>query len=157
MFTFMNTARMGTALQGVAAAELAYQGALPYARERRSLRALGGIKEPTKSADAIIHHGDVRRMLLTCKAFAEGGRYMLYHTSLLSDEMLSPEHKNAATLDDDLGFLTPILKGFLTETGVECASLGMQVYGGHGFIRDNGMEQIYRDARIATMYAGRAC
>lgn len=154
MFTFMNTARIGTALQGIGAAELAYQGALPYAEERKSLRALSGVKAPDDVADPLIHHGDVRRMLLTCKAVAEGGRCMMYHTAMLSDGMLADAGEDAKKLDDDLGLLTPILKGFLTEMGCEAASLGMQVWGGHGYIQGNGMEQVYRDARIGTLYEG---
>jgi alkylation response protein AidB-like acyl-CoA dehydrogenase len=158
MFTFMNTARIGTAIQGVAHAELSFQGALAYARERRSMRALSGKKEPDQVADALIWHPDVRRMLLTQKAVAEGGRAMIYAAAQLADRMFA-----AAWAGDDaayqrhdgaLGFFTPILKGFLTEMGVEAASLGVQVMGGHGYIREHGMEQILRDARIATLYEG---
>ncbi|EDQ88641.1 uncharacterized protein MONBRDRAFT_37466 [Monosiga brevicollis MX1] len=155
MFTFMNTARIGTALQGLGAAELAYQGALPYTKERMSMRALSGTREPEKAGDAIIHHGDVRRMLLTCKAFAEGARSMMYETSMLADYMLTAktpeEHKK---VDDEMGFLTPILKGFITEIGVEAASQGLQCFGGHGYLQDWGMEQNMRDARIGTLYEG---
>lgn len=155
MFTFMNTARVGTAIQGMATAELAYQNALPYAIDRHAMRSLSGAKNPDAPADAIIHHPDVRRMLLTAKAFAEGGRAMMYEAAALSDLMMygeTEEIKDQA--DDTLGFMTPILKAFLTETGCESASHGMQVFGGHGFIKEHGMEQIYRDARIATMYEG---
>lgn len=155
MFTFMNTARLGTALQGVCAAEQSYQGALPYAKDRLSMRSLSGKKAPEKVADPIIVHPDVRRMLLTQKAFAEGGRAMIYYAGKIVDQMdrakTDAEYKEA---DDKLGFLTPVLKAFLTETGLECASHGMQVYGGHGYIKEWGMEQIYRDARIATLYEG---
>ncbi len=158
MFTFMNTARIGTAIQGIGAAELSYQGALAYAKERRSMRALSGKKEPDKVADALIHHGDVRRMLLTMKAVAEGGRAMLYHAGKLADLMTSGVLENDDAKrehwDDKLGFFTPILKGFLTELGNECANLGVQVFGGHGYIREHGMEQIVRDARITTLYEG---
>jgi hypothetical protein len=155
MFTFMNTARIGTAIQGLAASELAYQNALPYALDRYSMRSLSGVKNPEKVADAIIHHPDVRRMLLTAKAFAEGGRAMIYDAAKYSDRMVhadSQEDRDAA--ENELGFLTPILKAFLTETGLESASNAMQVFGGHGFIKEHGMEQIYRDARIATLYEG---
>lgn len=158
MFTFMNTARIGTAIQGVGSAELSYQNALAYAKERRSMRALSGKKEPTQSADALIHHGDVRRMLLTQKAFAEGGRAMLYSAAKLADHMgiaISNGNKEDYDFwDDKLGFLTPILKGVLTELGLEAANLGMQVFGGHGYINEHGMEQIARDARISTLYEG---
>jgi len=158
MFTFMNTARIGTAIQGVGPAELSYQWALDYARERRSMRALSGKKEPEQVADSLIHHADVRRMLLTQKAIAEGGRAMLYYAAKLADHMVEAhtagDTEKADRYDDKLGFLTPILKGFLTELGNEAANLGVQVFGGHGYIREHGMEQIVRDTRIATLYEG---
>ncbi|MEZ4327653.1 MAG: acyl-CoA dehydrogenase C-terminal domain-containing protein [Polyangiales bacterium] len=158
MFTFMNTARIGTALQGVCATELAYQGALAYAQDRRSMRALSGKKEPDKVADAIHHHGDVRRLLLTMKAISEGGRAMLYHAAKLADHMtVAVEQGNDAERelwDERLGFYTPILKGFLTEIGFECTNMGVQVFGGHGYIGEHGMEQIVRDTRISTLYEG---
>ncbi|WP_236233772.1 acyl-CoA dehydrogenase C-terminal domain-containing protein [Pseudomonas tohonis] len=158
MFTFMNSARIGTAIQGVATAELAYQGALAYARERRSMRALSGTKEPGEVADVLMHHGDVRRMLLTQKAVAEGGRALVYLATQYADRMIEGILQNDTAKyehwDDKLGFLTPILKGCLTELGLESANLGMQVFGGHGYIREHGMEQIVRDARIATLYEG---
>jgi len=158
MFTFMNSARIGTAIQGVAHAEASFQGALPYAKERRSMRALSGKKDPDFPADALIWHPDVRRMLLTQKAIAEGGRAMIYSAAQLGDKLFNAvaEGNQAAgeAFDNQLGFYTPILKGFLTEMGVEAANLGMQVYGGHGYIHEHGMEQIARDARIATLYEG---
>ncbi|MDQ9022028.1 acyl-CoA dehydrogenase C-terminal domain-containing protein [Acinetobacter sichuanensis] len=158
MFTFMNTARIGTAVQGLAHAELSFQGALPYAKDRMSMRALSGKKDPERVADAIIHHADVRRMLLTQKAFAEGGRSMIYHAAQLADKMtdalLQGDQAKFEEYDDKLGFYTPILKGFLTEMGLESANLGMQVFGGHGYIKEHGMEQIARDARISTLYEG---
>ena len=158
MFTFMNTARIGTAVQGLAHAELSFQGALPYAKDRMSMRALSGKKDTDKVADAIIHHADVRRMLLTQKAFAEGGRSMIYHAAQLADKMtdalLQGDQAKYEEYDDKLGFYTPILKGFLTEMGLESANLGMQVFGGHGYIKEHGMEQIARDARISTLYEG---
>ena len=158
MFTFMNTARIGTAIQGVCHAELSYQGALEYAKERRSMRALSGKKEPDKIADAIIHHADVRRMLLTQKAFAEGGRAMVYYAAQYADHMVNGiiegDQKKYEYWDDKLGFLTPIMKGFLTEAGLEASNIGMQVFGGHGYIKEHGMEQIARDARISTLYEG---
>lgn len=158
MFTFMNAARIGTAVQGISHAELSFQGALAYAKERRSMRAISGAKEPDKVADLLIHHADVRRMLLTQKAIAEGGRAMIYHAAKLTDQMtlaLRKGDKEAFTqADEELGFYTPILKAFLTELGYESANLGMQVYGGHGYIKEWGMEQIVRDSRISTLYEG---
>jgi hypothetical protein len=158
MFTFMNTARIGTAIQGVAHAEQSFQGALAYAQTRRSMRALSGAKEPEQVADALIWHPDVRRMLLTQKAIAEGGRAMVYAAAQIADRMFDASRAgDAATykrLDEELGFYTPILKGFLTEMGLEAAQLGVQIYGGHGYIREHGMEQIVRDASVATLYEG---
>ncbi|MEF8751818.1 MAG: acyl-CoA dehydrogenase C-terminal domain-containing protein [Candidatus Accumulibacter necessarius] len=158
MFTFMNTARIGIALQGIAHAEASFQGALSYARDRRSMRALSGKKEPDSIADALIWHPDVRRMLLTQKAIAEGGRAMIYAAAQTADLMfnavLEDDRAAQAQYDNMLGFYTPILKGFLTEMGLEAANLGMQVFGGHGYIHEHGMEQIARDARIATLYEG---
>lgn len=154
MFTFMNTARIGTAIQGVAHAELGFQGSLAYAKDRRSMRSLSGKKEPEKPADALIYHADVRRMLLQQKAIVEGGRAMLYFAAKYADLMVSGDEEAYKIFDDKLGFLTPILKGFLTEMGFECANLGMQVFGGHGYIKEWGMEQNVRDARISTLYEG---
>ena len=158
MFTFMNTARIGTAVQGIAHAELSFQGSLPYAKDRISMRALSGKKNPDLVADAIINHADVRRLLLTQKAVAEGGRAMIYFAAQLADKMtdgiLKGDQAEYDYWDDKLGFFTPILKGFLTELGLESANHGMQVFGGHGYIKEHGMEQIVRDARISTLYEG---
>lgn len=158
MFTFMNTARIGTAIQGIAHAELSFQNALPYAKERRSMRALSGKKDPDQVADAIIHHADVRRMLLTQKAIAEGGRSMIYfaakYADCMSEGIEAGDQKEFERWDDKLGFFTPIMKGFLTELGIEAAKHGQQIYGGHGYIKEWGMELIARDARIATLYEG---
>ena len=158
MFTFMNTARLGTGVEGLAHMELAFQNSLPYAKERRSMRTLSGTKEPNQVADAIIHHADVARMLLTQKAFSEGGRSMIYHASRYADKMFEAamlgDDAEFHKWDDKLGFYTPILKGFLTELSIECAKHGMQIYGGHGYIKEWGMEQIARDARISTLYEG---
>ncbi|MEQ8511659.1 MAG: acyl-CoA dehydrogenase C-terminal domain-containing protein [Algiphilus sp.] len=158
MFTFMNTARIGTAVQGLAHAELSFQGALPYAKERRSMRALSGKKDPDKVADTLMAHADVRRMLFNQKAVAEGGRAMIYFAAQYADHMVNgimeKDDAKYEKYDDKLGFFTPILKGFLTEMGLEAANHGMQVFGGHGYIREHGMEQIVRDARIATLYEG---
>jgi alkylation response protein AidB-like acyl-CoA dehydrogenase len=158
MFTFMNTARLGTAIQGIAHAEASFQGALAYAKDRRSMRSLSGKKEPEANADSLIWHADVRRMLLTQKAIAEGGRAMIYAAAQTADLMFNAayekDHAAYEYHDNKLGFYTPILKGFLTEMGLEAANLGMQVFGGHGYIHEHGMEQIARDARIATLYEG---
>jgi alkylation response protein AidB-like acyl-CoA dehydrogenase len=158
MFTFMNTARIGTAVQGLAHAELSYQGSLPYAKERRSMRALSGKKEADQIADSLIWHADVRRMLLTQRAVAEGARAMIYNAAKLADNMVAGvatgNKAQYEEYDDKLGFFTPILKGFITEMGLECANIGMQVFGGHGYIKEHGMEQIARDARISTLYEG---
>lgn len=154
MFTFMNTARIGTAVQGLAHAELSFQGALTYAKERLAMRSLTGPKNPDGPADPIIVHPDVRRMLLTQKAFAEGSRAFLYYLAQLGDTVEAGSEEQAKTADDLMALLTPICKAFVTEVGFESANLGVQVYGGHGFIREWGMEQIVRDARIATLYEG---
>jgi alkylation response protein AidB-like acyl-CoA dehydrogenase len=155
MFTFMNTARVGTALQGVCAAEGSFQGALTYARERLAMRSLSGPKNPEKEADPIIVHPAVRNMLLTQKAFAEGGRALVFWLSTFTDIVHGAESEEARkTADDLMSFLTPIAKAFLTEAGYEAANHGVQVYGGHGFIREWGMEQIVRDTRIACLYEG---
>ena len=156
MFTFMNFARLGTALQGMAAAELSYQGSLAYAKERLAMRALSGPAAPEKPADPIIVHPDVRRMLLSQRVVAEGGRAMIYYCAMLGDILhagnSSAEEKEE--VDAIMSVLTPIAKAFLTETGYEAANLGLQVFGGHGYIAEWGMEQIVRDTRISTLYEG---
>ena len=155
MFTFMNAARLGTGLQGLAHAEIAYQGARDYALDRIQGRSLSGAKNLDSPADPIIVHPDVRRMLLTIKSLAEGNRAMVYLTSKYVDIMKqagTEEERERA--DSMLGFLTPIVKAFITETGFEAANLGLQCYGGHGFISEWGMEQNVRDARIAMLYEG---
>ncbi len=154
MFTFMNTARVGTAIQGLCSAERAYQGSLAYARERLQMRSLSGPKNPDGAADPIIVHPNVRRMLLTQKAYAEGGRAFIYWLGTMIDIVNDGEPEAAKQCEDLLSFLTPIAKAFLTETGLEAASYGVQIYGGHGYIKEWGMEQIARDARIATIYEG---
>lgn len=158
MFTFMNTARIGTSIQGVAHAEQSFQGAVAYAKDRRSMRALSGKKEPEKVADALIHHADVRRMLLIQKSVAEGGRAMIMYGAKIADHMFEAaavsDNEEYKKWENKLGFFTPILKGFLTELGLESANHGVQVFGGHGFIAEHGMEQIVRDARISTLYEG---
>ena len=155
MFTFMNVARIGTAIQGLGAAEMGFQGSLAYAKDRLAMRSLSGAKNPESIADPIIVHPDVRRMLLTQKAVAEGARALIYLTAQKADLVergKSDEERKEA--DELLGFLTPIAKAFLTEIGYEAANLGMQVFGGHGYISEWGMEQNVRDARIGMIYEG---
>uniref|UniRef100_A0A7S3PLQ9 Acyl-CoA dehydrogenase n=1 Tax=Aplanochytrium stocchinoi TaxID=215587 RepID=A0A7S3PLQ9_9STRA len=158
MFTFINTSRLGTAIQGLAACEASYQNALAYARDRLAMRSLSGYKNPGGPADPIIVHPAVRALLLTQKCFAEGGRAMIAECALLNDIHAEAEaagdEKKAKKLDDRLGFLTPILKGFLTEAGLEAANMGVQVYGGHGYIKSNHQEQIVRDVRIGSIWEG---
>ena len=155
MFTYMNVARIGTASQGAAAAERSYQGASKYARERLAMRSLSGVKNPDGPADPIVSHPDVRRMLLTQRAIAEGGRAMVTYASQFADLYTRGKTDQARKeAEDHLGFCTPILKGFITEQGVIAANHGVQVFGGHGYIQEWGMEQILRDSRIATLYEG---
>lgn len=155
MFTFMNTARIGTAVQGLAASESSFQGALTYAKERLAMRSLSGPKAPEKEADPIIVHPAVRNMLLTQKAFAEGGRALVYLLAQYADIVEKGETEEERKFADNiLSLLTPIAKAFLTETGSESAKHGVQVFGGHGFISEHGMEQIVRDTRIACLYEG---
>ena len=155
MFTFMNTARIGTAIQGLTAAELAFQGGLSYAKDRLAMRALSGAKAPEQVADPIIVHPDVRRMLLTMKAFTEGNRAMLYYAAQQVDVMQrSKDEEERKAADGMLAFLTPIAKAFMTEVGFESANHGVQIYGGHGYIAEWGMEQNVRDSRISCLYEG---
>ncbi|NVK41022.1 MAG: acyl-CoA dehydrogenase C-terminal domain-containing protein [Oceanospirillaceae bacterium] len=155
MFTFMNNARLFIAQQGICHAELSYQGALAYAKDRLQMRSLRGPAQPEKGADPIIVHPDVRRMLLTQKAYAEGGRAFTYLCAQLVDLAQKAEDEaERKRAEDRLALLIPIAKGFLTEAGVEAASLGVQVFGGHGYIAEWGMEQILRDSRIAPIYEG---
>ncbi|HLD68861.1 MAG TPA: acyl-CoA dehydrogenase C-terminal domain-containing protein [Pseudomonas sp.] len=155
MFTMMNHARLGTGMQGLCLGETSYQGAVQYANDRLQMRALTGPKAPDKVADPIIVHPDVRRMLLTMKAFNEGNRALAYFTAQLLDTAhLAQEPEQREEAENLLAFLTPICKAFMTETGLEVTNHGMQVYGGHGFIREWGMEQLVRDCRIAPIYEG---
>lgn len=154
MFQIMNTARMGTALQGVSMGEVSMQGALEYSRERMQMRSLTGAKYPDSVADPIIVHPDVRRMLMTQKAFTEGSRALVYWLAQLADTTMYGGENEAQSADELLSLLTPIAKAFCTETGFEITNLGVQIYGGHGYISDNGMEQLVRDSRIATLYEG---
>ncbi len=155
MFTMMNHARLGTGMQGLCLGEASFQGAIKYANDRLQMRSLTGPKAPDKPADPIIVHPDVRRMLLTMKAFNEGNRALTYFTAQLLDVAhLSADATARQDAEDLLAFLTPICKAFMTDTGLEVTNLGMQVYGGHGFIREWGMEQLVRDCRIAPIYEG---
>ncbi|HZR85646.1 MAG TPA: acyl-CoA dehydrogenase C-terminal domain-containing protein [Bradyrhizobium sp.] len=155
MFVMMNEARLGVAVQGLAQSEVAYQNAAAYARERIQGRALTGAKAPDKPADPIIVHPDVRRTLLTIRAFNEAARAMVVWTALKSDVAhRSDDAKDRQAADDHMGLLTPVLKGFLTEIGFANAVQAQQMYGGHGYIAEQGMEQFVRDARIAMIYEG---
>jgi len=155
MFTMMNHARLGTGMQGLCHGEASYQSAVVYARDRLQMRALSGPAFPGKPADPIIVHPDVRRMLLTMKAFNEGNRALSYYTAQLLDKAhYSSDEAERADAENQLAFLTPICKAFMTETGLEVTSHGVQVFGGHGFIREWGQEQQMRDCRIALLYEG---
>jgi alkylation response protein AidB-like acyl-CoA dehydrogenase len=155
MFTMMNTARLAVGLQGLGLMDRALQNAERYANERLQMRALSGAKFPDKPADPIIVHPDVRRMLLTCRALSEGGRLLALHAVSLVDVLeRSKDEAERKAADELLGFLTPIVKGMLTEWSVECTNHALQVFGGHGYIREWGMEQLARDSRITTIYEG---
>ena len=155
MFVMMNAARLGVGNQSLGLTEVAYQNAAAYAKERIQMRSLSGPKAPDKPADPIIVHPDVRKMLLTARAYAEGGRALSIHIALLIDTYLSTdddeERKNA---EDEVALLTPIVKAFLTDNGWIATSGCLQVFGGHGYIRESGMEQFVRDARINMIYEG---
>lgn len=154
MFTFINTSRIGTAIQGLAHAELSFQGGLSYAKDRLAMRSLAGPVNAAGPADPIIVHPDIRRMLLTQKALSEGSRAFLYYLSQLGDVADAGNEEEAREANDLMALLTPVGKAFVTESGFEAANLGIQIHGGHGFIREWGMEQIVRDARIAMIYEG---
>jgi len=155
MFTFMNLARIGSGLQGLTHAELGYQQSRLYARERLQMRSLTGIKNSAGPADPIIVHPDIRRMLLTQKSLLEGIRMLSYYATMKMDvSEHSPDPLARQEALDLLGLLTPIVKAFSTEVGFESANLALQCLGGHGYIRDWGLEQNLRDCRIATLYEG---
>jgi hypothetical protein len=155
MFTMMNHARLGVGLQGQGLSELAWQASIAYANDRLQGRALTGAKLPNKPADPIIVHPDVRRMLLTQKAFVEGGRVLCFLTGREIDSAhLNPDTEERKRSADLVAFLTPIVKAFLTDAAMEVTSLAVQVHGGHGFIRETGVEQLMRDARITPIYEG---
>ena len=155
MFTMMNGARLNTGIQGLAATQASYDNALAYAKDRLQMRAATGPKFPNKAADPIIVHPDVRRMLLTQKSFAEGNRAMAYFVSQQIEIIKhSKDADEVVRADKLLAFLTPILKAFLTEVALEATDYGVQIYGGHGYIREHGQEQWHRDAKIFTLYEG---
>ncbi|MBB4230650.1 acyl-CoA dehydrogenase C-terminal domain-containing protein [Rhizobium mongolense] len=155
MFVMMNEARLGVGLQGLSISEIAYQNAVNYARERIQGRSLSGPKAPDKKADPIIVHPDIRRTLMTIRAFNEAGRAFLLWTALKSDiAHRSASDAERQTADDILGLVTPILKGVMTDKGFDHAVMAQQIFGGHGYIEEHGMSQYVRDARIAMIYEG---
>ncbi|MFL6697626.1 MAG: acyl-CoA dehydrogenase C-terminal domain-containing protein [Vitreoscilla sp.] len=155
MFVMMNAARLGVGMQSLGLTEVAYQNAVAYAKDRLQMRALSGPKAPDKPADPIIVHPDVRKMLMTARAYAEGGRALAIHTALLIDkELHHPDADVRKECADEVALLTPIVKAFMTDNGWIATSHCMQVFGGHGFIHEWGMEQYVRDARINMIYEG---
>ncbi len=155
MFTMMNEARLGVGVQGLALSEVAYQNAAVYAKERLAGRALSGPKFPDKPADPIIVHPDVRRMLMTLRAFNEAARALVLWTALKSDVAhRSGDAKERQAADDHMGLMTPVIKGVLTDQGFANTVTAQQIFGGHGYIAEHGMEQFVRDARIAMLYEG---
>ena len=155
MFVMMNAARLGVGNQSLGLTEVAYQNALVYAKDRIQMRSLSGVKAKDKPADPIIVHPDVRKMLLTAKAYAEGGRALaIYCTLLLDKELHHPDEKVRKDSGEIVALLTPIVKAFLTDNGHIATNACMQVYGGHGFIKEWGMEQFVRDNRINMIYEG---
>ena len=155
MFVMMNSARLGVGMQSLGQAEIATQSAIAYAKDRLQGRAARGAARPDQPADPILVHADVRRMLLTCKAWTEGGRAMATWVAQLTDRMHDhPEASARAEAGELIALLTPVVKAFLTDNGYETCTIAQQVLGGHGFIRDWGMEQYVRDARINMIYEG---
>jgi alkylation response protein AidB-like acyl-CoA dehydrogenase len=155
MFTMMNSERLSVGIQGLGAAETSYQSAVAYARDRIQGRSLSGTKAADKAADPIIVHPDVRRMLMTMRAYTEGCRALGGWVARELDEMDRSSDADARQRAQDFtALMTPVVKALFTDLGFEATNLGMQVYGGHGYIRDHGMEQLVRDARIAMIYEG---
>ncbi len=155
MFTMMNTARLAVGMQGLGLSEVAYQNAATYAKERLQGRALRGAEAPDQPADPIIVHPDVRRMLLTMRSFNEGARALALWTGLMIDfAEKHPDKQRRRDCDDLVALITPVIKAYFTDRGFESTNLGVQCFGGHGFIRENGMEQFVRDARIAQIWEG---
>ena len=155
MFVMMNAARLGVANQSLGLMGVAYQNALAYAKDRLQMRSLSGTKDKDLPADPIIVHPDVRRMLLTAKAYAEGGRALSTYCAMLIDkELHHPDEKVRKDAAELVALLTPIVKAFITDNGWSATTMCQQVYGGHGFIKEWGMEQFVRDARINMLYEG---
>ncbi|MBI1358949.1 MAG: acyl-CoA dehydrogenase [Alphaproteobacteria bacterium] len=155
MFVMMNEARLGVGMQGLAQAEVSYQNAADFARERVQGRSITGAKAPDKPADPIIVHPDVRRMLMDMKSFTEGARAFTYWLALQGDLMhVSPDEITRTRADDRMALLTPVVKGYLTDKGFRSASDALQLHGGAGYTREQGVEQFVRDARIAMIYEG---
>ncbi|CDS53596.1 Acyl-CoA dehydrogenase [Polaromonas sp. CG9_12] len=155
MFVMMNAARLGVGNQSLGLTEVAYQNALAYAKDRIQMRSLSGTKAKDKPADPIIVHPDVRKMLLTAKAYAEGGRALaIYCTLLLDKELYHPDEKVRKDSGEIVALLTPIVKAFLTDNGHIATNACMQVFGGHGYVKEWGMEQLVRDNRINMIYEG---
>jgi alkylation response protein AidB-like acyl-CoA dehydrogenase len=155
MFVMMNEARLGVGMQGLAQAEVAFQNAADFARDRLQGRSITGAKAPDKPADPIIVHPDVRRMLMDMKAFTEGARAFTYWTALQGDLLhVSPDALVREKADDRMSLLTPVIKGYLTDRGFKCANDALQLHGGTGYTVDQGVEQFVRDARIALIYEG---
>ena len=155
MFTMMNEARLGVGVQGLALSEVAYQNAAAYAKGRLQGRSISGPKYPDKAADPIIVHPDVRRILMSIRVFNEAARALVMWTALKSDVAHRSDDENERQgADDHMGLLTPVIKGVLTDSGFANAVLAQQVFGGHGYIAEHGMEQFVRDARIAQIYEG---
>lgn len=155
MFVMMNGARLGVGVQGLGLTEVAYQNAVAYARERIQGRSLSGPKAPAQPADPILFHPDVRRMLLTARAYAEGGRAFAYWVALMADQQQHhPDAEQRSFAADMMALMTPVIKAFLTDNGFLRASECLQVLGGHGYIREWGMEQLLRDSRINMIYEG---
>jgi hypothetical protein len=155
LFIMMNDARLSVGLQGLGLAVSSYQAAVEYARERLQGRSITGTKFPDKPADPILVHPDVRRTLLTMRAFTEGARALAVWVARnldFRDRAMDSEARKQA--DDFVQLMTPIVKAYFSDTGSEMANMGIQVHGGHGYIRDNGVEQYARDARIAQIYEG---
>jgi len=155
MFVMMNAARLGVGMQSLGLTEVAYQNAAAYAKERIQMRSLSGVKNPDKPADSIIVHPDVRKMLLTARAYAEGARaFAMWTTLQLDKELASDDEAVRAECADMVALVTPIVKAFLTDNAWIATSNCMQVFGGHGYIRESGMEQFVRDSRINMIYEG---
>ena len=155
MFIMMNAARLGVAVQGLSQAQVAYQNAVAYCKDRLQGRALTGVKHPDKPADPIIVHPDIRRMLMTVKVFQEGARALAYWAGLQVDIIRKhPDPETRRKAEDVLGLLTPVMKAYFTDAGFTAANLCLQCFGGHGYIAEWGMEQFVRDARIAQIYEG---